>query len=157
MTVIIISPLTLTINRRKLGEEGVQKNWEKTAKWESINWVLLWVSLPRTTHSRKSSSPLQINWEPKWFKVQKSYTWFLQKPSSLFKKTSSECKIIKARQLFRQLHLSSLRKLFTFGVLDTCYLSRFKIFRISIWFSWDPWICLWVFFSLNPRHIKRSV
>ena len=119
MTVIIISPLTLVINRRKLGEEGVQKNWEKTAKWESINWVLLWVSLPRTTHSRKSSSPLQINWEPKWFKVQKSYTWFLQKPSSLFKKTSSECKIIKARQLFRQLHLSSLRKLFTFGVLDT--------------------------------------
>ena len=33
-------------------------------------------------------------------------------PLSLFKKTSSECKIIKAQQLARQLHLSSLRKLF---------------------------------------------
>ena len=30
--VIMISPLTLTINRRKLGEEGVQKNGEKIVK-----------------------------------------------------------------------------------------------------------------------------
>ena len=76
---------------------------------------------------------------------------------SLFKKTSSECKIIKTRQL----HLSSLRKLFFIQcarqLLDTYYLSRFKIFRIPIWFSWDPWMCLWAFFSPNPRHIKGSV
>ena len=42
-------------------------------------------------------------------------------------------------------------------LLDTCYLSRFKIFRISIWFSWDPWMCLWAFFSPKPSHIKGSV
>jgi len=41
----------LAINRRNLGEEGVQKNWEKIAKWERINWVLLWVSLSRTIQS----------------------------------------------------------------------------------------------------------
>ena len=40
-------------------------------------------------------------------------------------------------------------------MLNTCYLSRFKIVRIPIWFSWDPWMCLWAFFSHNPRHIKR--
>ena len=44
--------------------------------------------------------------------------------SSLLKKTSSECKIIKARQLARQLHLSSLRKLFYIRcsrhLLDSC-------------------------------------
>ena len=39
-------------------------------------------------------------------------------------------------------------------LLDTSYLSRFKIFRIQIWFSWDSWICLWNFVSPNPRHIK---
>ena len=38
------------------------------------------------------------------------------KPSSLSKKTSWKCKFIKARQL----HLSSLRKLFQPSVLDTC-------------------------------------
>ena len=39
-------------------------------------------------------------------------------------------------------------------LLDTSYLSRFKNFRILIWFSWNPWMCLWAFFFLNPRHIK---
>ena len=39
-------------------------------------------------------------------------------------------------------------------LLDTSYLSRFKNFRFQLWFSWDPWICLWAFFSPNPRHIK---
>ena len=34
------------------------------------------------------------------------------------------------------------------------YLSRFKNFRFQLWFSWDPWICFWAFFSSNPRHIK---
>ena len=79
------------------------------------------------------------------------------KLSSLFNKTSSEYKIIKARQL----HLSSLRKLFfircAWHLLDTCYLSRFKFVRNLIWFSWDPWMCLWAFFSPNPRHIKGLV
>ena len=46
------------------------------------------------------------------------------KLSSLFKKTSSECKIIKAWQLARQLHLLSLRKLFFIRcarhLLDSC-------------------------------------
>ena len=42
-------------------------------------------------------------------------------------------------------------------LLDTSYLSRFKNFRILIWFSWNPWICLWAFFSPNPRHIKGFV
>ena len=50
----------------------------------------------------------------------------------LVKKTSLECKIIKARRL----HLSSLRKLFFIRcarqLLDSCYLSRFKIVRILI-------------------------
>ena len=39
-------------------------------------------------------------------------------------------------------------------LIDTCYLSRFKIFKISIGFSWDLWMCLWAFFSPKPRHIK---
>ena len=46
------------------------------------------------------------------------------KLSSLFKKTSLEWKIIKAQQLVRQLHLSSLRKLFFIRcarhLLDSC-------------------------------------
>ena len=76
------------------------------------------------------------------------------KSSSLSKKTSWKCKFIKTRQLARQLHLLSLRKLFQPSVLDTSYLSRFKKFKILIWFSWNPWMCLWAFFSPNPRHIK---
>ena len=50
-----------------------------------------------------------------------------------------------------------LRKLFNScaqQLLDTSYLLRFKNFRILIWFSWYPWMCLWAFFSPNPRHIK---
>ena len=78
VAVIIISPLTLAINRRKLGEEGVQKIREKIVKRVRINWALFRVSLPRTTHSRKSSSPLQINCKPKCSKAQQSYSWFLQ-------------------------------------------------------------------------------
>ena len=39
-------------------------------------------------------------------------------------------------------------------LLDTFYLSRFMTFRILIWFSWDPWLCVWAFFSPNPKHIK---
>ena len=39
-------------------------------------------------------------------------------------------------------------------LLDTFYLSRFMNFRILIWFSWDPWLCVWAFFSPNPKHIK---
>ena len=42
-------------------------------------------------------------------------------------------------------------------LLDTSYLSRFKNFRILIWFSWNLWMCLWAFSSLNPRHIKKIV
>ena len=50
-----------------------------------------------------------------------------------------------------------LRKLFSpcaQHLLDTSYLLRFKNFRILIWFSWNLWMCLWTFFSFNPRHIK---
>ena len=36
-------------------------------------------------------------------------------------------------------------------LLDTFYLSRFMNFRILIWFSWDPWLCVWAFFSPNPN------
>ena len=39
-------------------------------------------------------------------------------------------------------------------LLDTFYLSRFINFRILIWFSWDSWLCVWAFFSPNPKHIK---
>ena len=42
-------------------------------------------------------------------------------------------------------------------LLDTSYLSRFKNFKILIWFSCNPWMCLWAIFSPNPRHIKRIV
>ena len=42
------------------------------------------------------------------------------KSSSLSKKQAEKCKFIKARQLARQLQLSSLRKLFQPRVLDTC-------------------------------------
>ena len=41
------------------------------------------------------------------------------KSSSLSKKQAEKCKFIKTRQLARQLHLSSLRKLFQPSVLDT--------------------------------------
>ena len=41
------------------------------------------------------------------------------KSSSLSKKTSWKCKFSKARQLARQLHLSSLRKMFQPSVLNT--------------------------------------
>ena len=41
------------------------------------------------------------------------------KSSSLSKKQAEKYKFIKARQLTRQLHLSSLRKLFQPRVLDT--------------------------------------
>ena len=73
------------------------------------------------------------------------------KSSSLSKKTSWKCKFIKTRQL----HLSSLRKLFQLSVLDTSYLLRFKKFKIMVWFYWNPWMCFWAFFSPNPKHIKR--
>ena len=72
------------------------------------------------------------------------------KSSSVSKKISWKFKFIKAWQL----HLSSLRKLFQPSVLDTSYLSRFKKFKILIWFSWNPWMCLWAFSSPNPRQIK---
>ena len=39
-------------------------------------------------------------------------------------------------------------------LLNTFYLSWFMNFRILIWFSWDPWLCVWAFFSPNPKHIK---
>ena len=42
-------------------------------------------------------------------------------------------------------------------LLDTFYLSRFMNFRILIWFFWDPWLCVWAFFSPNPKHIKMIV
>ena len=44
------------------------------------------------------------------------------KSSSLSKKQAEKYKFIKARQL----HVSSLRKLFQLSVLDNFYLSRFK-------------------------------
>ena len=60
------------------------------------------------------------------------------KPSSLSKKTSWLCKIIKTRQLAQQLYISSLRKLFqpvystpARQLLDTFYLLRFKISKFQ--------------------------
>ena len=41
VAVIMIFPLTLAINRRKLGEERVQKIREKIVKKVRINWALL--------------------------------------------------------------------------------------------------------------------
>ena len=49
------------------------------------------------------------------------------KSSSLSKKQVEKCKFIKVQQLARQLHLSSLRKLFQPRVLDTC--STTSIYR----------------------------
>ena len=64
VAVIMIFPLTLAIYKRKLGEERGEEIGEKIVKGVRINWALFRVSLPRTTHSRKSSSPLQINCKP---------------------------------------------------------------------------------------------
>ena len=52
------------------------------------------------------------------------------KSLSLSKKQAEKCKFIKARQL----HLSSLRKLFQLSVLDSFYMSRFKETKILFCF-----------------------
>ena len=69
---------------------------------------------------------------------------------------------IKARQLAWQLacvrfksYLMPVCSTSTRQLLNTFYLLRFMNFRILIWFSWDPWLCVWAFFSPNPKHINR--
>ena len=52
-----------------------------------------------------------------------------------------ECKFIKAWQLVDSFSTPSICR-------------GLKNFRVRLWFSWDPWIYLWAFFSPNLRHIK---
>ena len=107
---------------------------------DKTHFTCIWVDLGCVKHFKKQG-----------FKVK---CWSRQ---NLSKIQARKCKILKLDTYLDRYIYRALKKLFCPSLdsyLDTFICRELKKTVFQVCFKSNPWVCLWDFFSPNPRHIK---